>query len=139
MITKETISAKIRKTKQREIILDVLKGTNIHPTADWIYEKVRQKMPNISLGTVYRNLKILRDMGELIEMDCGGAFSRFDANIKPHYHFTCQMCGKIMDIEEPVHHEIEATIARKTGFEITHYCMGFFGKCSNCREAAAAS
>jgi Fe2+ or Zn2+ uptake regulation protein len=44
-----------------------------------------------------------------------------------------------MDIEEPVHHEIEATIARKTGFEITHYCMGFFGKCSNCREAVAAS
>lgn len=139
MITKETISAKIRKTKQREIILDVLKSTNIHPTADWIYEKVREKMPNISLGTVYRNLKILRDMGELIEMDCGGTFSRFDANIKPHYHFTCQMCGKIMDIEEPVHHEIEATIAHKTGFEITHYCMGFFGKCSNCREAAAAS
>ncbi len=128
---------KTRRTKQREIILDVLRSTNIHPTADWIYEKVRQKMPNISLGTVYRNLKILRDMGELIEMDCGGAFSRFDANIRPHYHFTCQICGRIVDIEEPVHHEIEETIAHKTGFEITHYCMGFFGKCGECREAPA--
>lgn len=133
MATKEYNASKIRRTKQRGIILDIVKNTKIHPTADWIYEKVRQMMPNISLGTVYRNLKILKEMGELNELDCLGSNARFDGNTCPHYHFTCQKCGAIVDIEEPVHKEIETAIAQKTGFEITYYCMGFFGKCSECR------
>ena len=74
----------IRMTKQRKLILDVLRSTKSHPTADWIYEKVRQEIPNISLGTIYRNLNILRDMGEIMELDYGSKYSRFDGNAENH-------------------------------------------------------
>ncbi|NWF78149.1 MAG: transcriptional repressor, partial [Chloroflexi bacterium] len=75
-----------RKTKQREAILRVLRNTTCHPTADWIYEEGRKDIPNISLGTVYRNLKLLREAGKILEIDLGGNFSRFDGNQDNHYH-----------------------------------------------------
>ncbi len=83
----EAKKRKKRMTKQRKIILDVLKNTTSHPTADWIYDQVREVLPNISLGTVYRNLKVLKEMGEIMELDFGSTYSRFDGNPKKPLSF----------------------------------------------------
>jgi len=124
----------IRKSKQRELILDILKGTKSHPTADWIYQEARKSLPKISLGTVYRNLRLLRGTGDILELHYGDAQSRFDGTTANHYHFTCQECGKIYDVEEPLRKDMERDIARKLGFTITHHRVEFYGVCRECQE-----
>jgi len=74
-----------RKSKQKEGILKVLKGSHSHPTAEGIYEQVKQEIPNISLGTVYRNLRLLKQGGDIVELDLVGTLSRFDGDTQPHY------------------------------------------------------
>ena len=124
----------LRKTKQREAILKVLRGTTSHPAADWIYNEVRKEIPNISLGTVYRNLKLLRGCGEILEIDSGSASSRFNGNPANHYHFRCEKCRRVFDIEEPVDEKINERIARKTGFKISHHWLEFRGLCKECQK-----
>ena len=124
-----------RKTKQREAILSVLRGTTSHPTAAWIYEQVRKEIPNISLGTVYRNLRLLREAGEIIEIDLSGTLSRFDGNQDNHYHFRCERCGRLFDVDEPVNIEIDERVARKTGFKISYHRLEFRGLCQECQES----
>ena len=123
-----------RRTKQRGAILKVLRGVNFHPTADWIYEEVRKEIPNISLGTVYRNLKLLRESGEILEIAFGGTFSRFDGNPDNHYHFRCEKCGRVFDIDEPVNKELDERVAQKTGFKISHHRLEFRGLCQECQR-----
>jgi Fe2+ or Zn2+ uptake regulation protein len=125
----------LRRTKQREAILKVLRGVNSHPTADWIYEEVRKEIPNISLGTVYRNLKLLRESGEILEVDLSGTFSRFDGNPDNHYHFRCEKCGHVFDVDEPVNKELDERVARKTGFKISYHRLEFRGLCKECQKA----
>jgi Fe2+ or Zn2+ uptake regulation protein len=124
----------LRKTKQREAILKVLRGTTSHPAADWIYNEVRKEIPNISLGTVYRNLKLLRECGEILEIDLGSTSSRFNGNPSKHYHFRCEKCRRVFDIDEPVDEEINERIARKTGFKISHHWLEFRGLCKGCQK-----
>lgn len=121
-----------RKTRQRQLILEVLRSTDSHPTADWIYEQARKKMPKISLGTVYRNLNLLRDLGEIIELNFGSTFSRFDGNPLPHYHFTCLKCGRVYDVDEPLHPELEERVERSMGCEVTNHRLEFYGTCREC-------
>jgi len=123
-----------RKSKQREAIIRVLRGTHSHPTADWIYEEVRKEIPNISLGTVYRNLKLLRESGEILEIDLSNTLSRFDGNPDNHYHFRCDKCGRIFDIDEPVDREVDERVVRKTGFNIIHHRLEFRGLCKECQK-----
>jgi Fur family peroxide stress response transcriptional regulator len=125
----------LRKTKQREAILKALKGTTSHPAADWIYNEVRKEIPDISLGTVYRNLKLLRECGAILEIDLGSTFSRFDGNPSNHYHFRCERCGRVFDIGEPVDEKINERIAQKTGFMISHHWLEFRGLCKRCQKA----
>lgn len=87
-----------RNTHQRKVIYEIVKNTDIHPTADWVYEKARAIIPNISLGTVYRNLKLLTEEGYLIELE-DGKQSRFDAKLEKHFHLKCSICGNIYDID----------------------------------------
>src|SRR6056297_2080891 len=91
--------AKTRMTKQRKTILEVLKNTDSHPTADWIYEKVKQEIPNISLGTVYRNLNLLADKDKITVINYANDQSHYDGNTKIHYHFRCNQCGNVFDLE----------------------------------------
>lgn len=123
-----------RMTKQRKVILDVLKSTTSHPTADWIYERVKKKIPNISLGTVYRNLNILKEMGKILELNYGSSFSRYDGNPENHYHFRCYKCGRVYDIDIPVDHGIEKQVAESTGFEVESHRLEFYGICKECKE-----
>jgi len=124
-----------KKTKQKEAILRVLRGTTSHPTADWVYAEVRKEIPHVSLGTIYRNLRLLRQSGEISEIDFGSTFSRFDGNPENHYHFRCEKCDRIFDMDEPVNVELNGEIARKTGFKISHYRLEFRGLCKECQES----
>ncbi len=123
-----------KKTKQKEAILEVLRGTCSHPSADWIYNEVRKEIPNISLGTVYRNLRLLCRSGEVLELDLCGTLSRFDARMDNHYHFRCEKCGQVFDVDEPVNEEVDGRVARKTGFRVMYHRLEFRGFCLDCRE-----
>lgn len=121
-----------RRSRQREIVLEVLRSTDTHPTADWIYEKVRERIPNISLGTVYRNLKVLKEEGEIQELDYGATFSRFDARTTKHYHFRCEDCGRVFDLDLPEGAGLEGEVAQATGFTVNHHRLEFYGRCNAC-------
>lgn len=123
----------VRLSKQREAILKVLRSTNSHPAADWVYEQVRKKLPRISLGTVYRNLRLLTQEGIIAELAFAGAPSRFDGNTQPHSHFRCERCGRIFDVAEPAHKEINEKIAQKMGFEVLNHQLDFSGLCKDCQ------
>ncbi len=124
---------KRRMTKQRTAILDVLRDTKSHPTADWIYDRVREKMPNISLGTVYRNLKVLQEMGEIRELNYGSSYSRFDGNPENHYHFTCQECEGVFDVELEVRDELNSMVEENMGYMVYDHRCEFYGICEDCR------
>ena len=123
----------MKKTKQKEAILRTLRNTKAHPTADWIYAEVRKEIPNISLGTVYRNLKLLQQSGEIAEIGLSGTFSRFDGNPDNHYHFRCDKCGHVFDLDEPVNRELDEKISRETGFRISCHRLEFRGLCRECQ------
>ena len=122
---------KRRNTQQRKVILDILRSTNIHPTADWIYERARQYIPNISLGTVYRNLKILRDEGLILELS-DGKQSRFDGRIDEHFHFKCSNCNSIYDVDTEEAVRINEEILQKEGYQVHSYDITFTGICPKC-------
>ncbi len=123
-----------RKSKQKETIFRVIKGTASHPTADWVYEQVRKEIPNISLGTVYRDLKLLQQEGRIFELAFNSHQSRFDGNAENHYHFRCEQCGRIFDVDEPVDEESDKEIARKTGFKVFSHKLEFRGLCKDCQS-----
>ncbi len=125
----------MRKTRQKQAILEVLKSANSHPTADWVYNEVRKKIPNISLGTVYRNLRQLCQSGEISDLELCGSLSRFDPRTDNHYHFRCEKCGQVFDIDEPVNLELDKVAARRTGFRISYHRLEFFGQCLECQLA----
>lgn len=124
----------LRKTRQRETILEVLRGTTSHPTADWVYQEVRKQLPNISLGTVYRNLKGLAAAGRVLELSYGSTFSRFDGNPCDHYHFGCTRCMRLFDVDVPVDSKLDEEAARVTGFDVTSHRLEFHGVCKDCME-----
>jgi len=124
---------KRRNTKQRHIIYEILSSTDSHPTADWIYQKAKEIIPNISLGTVYRNLNILKEEGKIIEIS-DDKQSRFDARTDKHYHFKCEVCGNIYDIEEKDVLSIENLKIKEKGFKVKDAFVILIGECYNCRN-----
>jgi len=125
---------KRRETKQREAILGVLRNTKAHPTADRIYEEVKKEIPNISKGTVYRNLQVLQEDGAVTELNLNGTLSRFEAKQDSHYHFRCEQCGRVFDVDEPVNNELDERVAKKTGFKVSHHQLEFRGLCKDCQQ-----
>ncbi len=123
-----------RETKQREVILNILRHTDSHPTADWIYDEARKVIPNISKGTVYRNLKILGECGKISELNLSGTVTRYEANKKNHYHFRCVKCGRVFDLDEPVNNKLDEKIARRTGFKVSYHQLEFRGLCKDCQQ-----
>lgn len=87
-----------RMTRQRKVILEELCKVNTHPTADEVYTMVKGKLPNISLGTVYRNLDLLAENNQILKLETAGHTRRYDANTEPHSHVRCLSCGKVIDI-----------------------------------------
>jgi Fur family peroxide stress response transcriptional regulator len=122
-----------KKTKQKTAILAALKSTRSHPTADWVYNEVRKELPNISLGTVYRNLRQMCERGEIRELKLCDTLSRFDAGPDDHYHFRCDRCGNVFDIDMLISKDMDKEAARETGFIVTHHMLEFHGLCNSCK------
>ena len=126
--------SKYKKSRQRESILKLLKNAEDHPSADWIYFKLKKDFPNLSLGTVYRNLQILIDQGKISKIDFGSTFDRYDANMGPHYHFICTSCNTIVDLEIPVNNELNALVTETTPYSVEKHRIEFYGLCDKCRK-----
>ena len=120
-------------SRQREEIIRVIRSTDTHPIAAWVYSKVKEAIPNISLGTVYRNLAALSVSGEILSLSVGDGFEHFDGNAAPHAHLHCRSCGKIFDA--PVHGDPLADIARANGFEPETSIYIEYGVCEKCKKA----
>jgi Fur family peroxide stress response transcriptional regulator len=124
--------AGLKYSRQRESIKDFLATRKDHPTADTVYMNIKEIYPNISLGTVYRNLALLSDIGEINKITAGDGADRFDGNIKPHNHFLCKECNSVIDIEmEDINHINDIASKNFNGIiegHITH----FYGICGNC-------
>lgn len=124
----------LKYSRQREAIKEFMMTRKDHPTADVVYMNVRKEFPNISLGTVYRNLTLLSDMGELLRLRVGDGVDHFDATTTPHYHFICQECGCVTDLEIPIMHSIDDIATEALGGQIYGHVTYFYGKCKNCLE-----
>ena len=124
----------LKRTRQKETILEVLRNTRIHPTVDWIYMEVRNKIPKISLGTVYRNLRLMTERGVIMELDISGGLRRFDAYTHNHYHLRCEKCNGIFDVDMPVNKDLDIELSRITGHAITYHRLEFHGLCKKCKN-----
>jgi Fur family transcriptional regulator, peroxide stress response regulator len=127
----------MKKSKQRAAIIRILSSTSSHPSAEWIFEQVKKEIPDIGLATVYRNLRLLRESGEIIEMHPSHLTAHYDACIRDHYHFFCERCGKVIDLNEPVDISLESRITAKTGLKINHHNLVFSGLCLDCQDISS--
>jgi Fur family ferric uptake transcriptional regulator len=121
-----------RMTRQREVILEEIRRAKLHPSADEVYELVRQRLPRISLGTVYRNLEILSEIGEIQKLELGGDLKRFDWNPKKHYHIRCLNCGRVDDAPIAPLKRIEDELYGATVYTIFGHRLVFEGLCPTC-------
>ncbi|WP_294517504.1 Fur family transcriptional regulator [Atopobium minutum] len=129
----------MRTSKQREAIRTYMRDRHDHPTADQVYVAVRKEFPNISLGTVYRNLMQLVEMGELIQVETGDTVSRFDCLTTQHSHFRCTSCGKVFDLEAPERKQLACAVkAAKVG-QVQGFSLYFTGLCSECLAKTSAA
>ena len=123
---------KLIMTPQRQVILEVVKDLDIHPTADEVYSRVRQRIPRISLGTVYRNLEILTQSGMIRKLEVAGAQKRFDGKLGQHYHLRCMRCGRVDDAPGETLTSVERHVERKSEYEILGHRLEFIGLCPDC-------
>jgi len=128
---------KHRMTKQRQVILDELRKLDTHPNADEIYQVVKKKIPNISLGTVYRNLEMLHECGLIRKLEIAGKQKRFDGDTQEHYHVRCIYCDKIKDIHCSRFNLEQLELESDIDFEIVGYNLEFFGLCPECKKKCA--
>jgi len=129
---------KTRNTRQRGVILDILRGSHEHPTAEMIYREARHVLPNISLGTVYRNLNFLREQGAVQEIrPSEGGSSRFDAADTPHAHFHCIHCSALLDIPLPRALESLRFEEEEKISAVSLVDLHVIGSCVECEGAAA--
>jgi len=129
----------MRMTRQRRVILDALRGTKSHPTADEVYEMVRRRLPKISLGTVYRNLQTLGEMGMIRHLCTGGTQRRFDGNVENHYHVRCVECGRVADMPLDTIRSLEEAAQNASDFDIFGHHLEFVGLCPGCRAGTAST
>lgn len=125
--------ATTRKSKKREAILEVLTGTTSHPSAEWIYGQLKGEIPDLSLGTVYRNLALFREENQAVCVATVNGQDRFDGNTEPHAHFICRQCGAVLDVDAP-----PITVPENLQAQVEGYQLNFYGVCCNCENSANA-
>lgn len=123
-----------RLTRQRQVVLEELASVDTHPRADQIYQMVRRRIPNVSFGTIYRNLKTLEELGLISEIQYGTRSSRFDANVASHHHFVCSKCEKIIDVDTVNMPDFGSTELKQMGFEVQEFQLQLIGLCPSCRK-----
>lgn len=128
MVQKQNYSHK------REAILNVMRGTKSHPTAEWVYQQLKPQYPDLSLGTVYRNISRFKEEGQLITVGVVSGQERFDANVQPHPHFICTACGAVIDID--IHFDdkdFDGLVKEQYGFDVSGHELTFYGTCKSCK------
>ena len=128
------LMAIVRFTRQRQAVLETVQASREHPDAARVFESVRQLVPNISLGTVYRSLEALVEDGHLIQIQQPGAATRYDARLERHYHLLCDSCGAVFDVELELPDLV--LIARRSvrTFDVRAATVEFHGTCENCQK-----
>ena len=122
-----------RYSKKREAILQTLCSTDTHPSADWVYQTLKPEYPDLSLGTVYRNIARFKEEGLVVCVGTVNGQERYDATTHPHTHFVCRQCDAVLDLPAVTADALDlGKIARQTGLEIDHHELILFGTCSNC-------
>lgn len=125
----------LKYSRQRESIKSSLAERCDHPTADMLYTSMRKTFPNISLGTVYRNLNLLAEIGEIQKLNFGDGADHFDARVAPHYHFVCKCCHQVTDLPMAPLHEITTLAQRYYDGRIDSHSTTFYGTCEACTKA----
>ncbi len=124
-----------RNTAQRSLILETVRESHDHPNAEAIYLRVSKKAPQISLGTVYRNLALLSDMGEIKKISSPYGPDHYDFNLENHYHFFCSECHEVCDIPPEAAPKAEDMLKpNQSGFGIENYSLTYFGLCPKCKN-----
>ena len=126
--------AALKYSRQREAIKDFLATRCDHPTADVVYQNIKLIYPNISLGTVYRNLNLLSDIGEIVKITAGDGKEHYDGNTMPHNHFICKNYGSLIDLHMDSIDHIKETAGRNFNGHIDGYTAIFYGSCSSCMK-----
>jgi len=122
-----------KHSKKRDAILQAIRSTDCHPSAEWIYNKVKPIHPDISLGTVYRNLALFEQTGEVIAVATVDGQKRYDATADPHTHFICECCNSVIDVETPQpFSEMYKALSKEHGLKADHHSLTFYGKCDKC-------
>jgi Fur family peroxide stress response transcriptional regulator len=122
-------------SKQREIIYNTLVENAVHPTAEKLHEIIRKKDPasNIGIATVYRNLKLMSDNGQIKKISGLEDSEHFDHNVHEHYHFICDKCKKVFDVDADIAPNLIQNVLNKTGFKINSYDITLHGICKDCQ------
>lgn len=120
-------------SRKREAILNTIRNTKSHPSADWVYEQLKSEFPDISLGTVYRNIAGFKAEGLVTAVGVVGGEERYDGTTAPHAHFVCQSCGQVLDVEGELDPALDEAVGKEIGADVTHHQLIFYGKCKHCR------
>ena len=121
--------------RKRDAILSCLCQTTEHPSADWVYAKLKPEIPDLSLGTVYRNLSLFKEQGKIVSLGTVKGVERFDGNTAPHVHYICNGCGKVLDLAQiQVPEELNESAALASGGLVDSCQLIFTGTCATCRE-----
>lgn len=129
------MTKKLRRSKQRSRMLDLLRSTEEHPTATWLYDELRKEFPTVSLGNVYRNLAILVEQGYVRKLDFGSTFDRYELADEQHAHFVCRACGRIYDLPMPDLGGYSDRMNSADGHRLESARIEFFGLCHECAAA----
>lgn len=130
----------VRKfSRKRQAVLDKIRSTTTHPSAVWVYEELRKDIPDISLGTVYRNLSVFKDDGLLVSVGVVNGQERFDADISEHTHFVCLNCNDVIDVNVPPSPELNTSVGAENHLDVYYNQLTFYGKCRKCRKNTAAA
>jgi len=133
----EELEKKIRLTTQRQVLLEELRKATTHPSAGELYDMVRQRLPNIGLATVYRNLELLSEYGFIKILGFEGEQKRFDGNTSPHYHIRCNNCGRVDDMLFPWLDDLDVQAADSCGYTILGHNIEFHGICPDCQTVGS--
>lgn len=127
----------LRLTPQRRAVLDVLRASHDHPTAQDVLDRVRRTSPGIGAATVYRALNLLVEQGQALELALGDAAARYDANTARHDHVVCVGCGAAADVDAALPPRLAETVSTVTGFSVTGHDLRFRGLCPTCQSRTA--
>lgn len=125
----------IRYSKKRQAILELLQSTETHPSAEWLFQTLKPTYPDLSLGTIYRNLTFFQEQGEIKSVGVVNGQERFDATTHTHSHFICETCGSVYDLHNiTLDHSIETQVSQEYQFQVKRHELNLYGLCTSCQQ-----